>query len=408
MEGPRGVRKEDMPSLRALTGLVMREGLVDQFAQLFNEDNFENLIVCAEDGKCVSHVGMTQGGAVLYGCPIRVACIGGVCTHPDYRKQGLASACFDFAFQKAYDEGVDIMIVSGDRNLYRMRGCVHVGRDQTFTITDENLQSGRTPALDSSEVKPPDRHSHTSRGEELPDSPKIGGWGANLPSVTVNVMKPDELPLVADCYRAEPVRFSRTPEDYGYALQSEYVMNRPSDFLVIRERGDFRGYMIAPRTNTDGKASIAEYAGDRRACLAAMPELFKRYGLSSLGFHVLRHDPLMRSLCEQAGLDGTFRTTPGTVTLVNFPQLMERMRPYFEECLGLRIASGLSFTMEGDQHIFALNNEQMALDRSEACRTLFGTVDLTDQSGPGWHGELGAALRAILPLPTLHYGINYV
>src|SRR5690349_14051371 len=109
MEGPRAVCKEDLPSLRALTDLVMRVGLVDQFAQLFNEDNFENLTVCADEGKCVCHVGMTQSGAVLFGRPIRVACIGGVCTHPDYRKQGLASACFDAAFQKARADGVDIM-----------------------------------------------------------------------------------------------------------------------------------------------------------------------------------------------------------------------------------------------------------------------------------------------------------
>src|SRR5436305_8911342 len=101
MEGPRGVRPADMESLRELTGLVMREGLVDQFAQLFAESNYENLRVCLEHGRCVSHVGMTQSGAALFGCPIRVACIGGVCTHPDYRKLGLASACFDDAARKA-------------------------------------------------------------------------------------------------------------------------------------------------------------------------------------------------------------------------------------------------------------------------------------------------------------------
>src|SRR5690348_8886220 len=132
MDGPRGARKEDLPSLRALTDLVMREGLVDQYVQLFNEDNYENLRICVEDGKCVSHVGMTEQGAVLLGCPIHAACIGGVCTHPDYRKRGFASASFDDAARKAREDGIDLMIVSGDRNLYRMRGCVHVGSDLAF------------------------------------------------------------------------------------------------------------------------------------------------------------------------------------------------------------------------------------------------------------------------------------
>ena len=46
MEGPRGLRAAELDSLRALTGHVMREGLVDQFVQLFHPGNFDNLRVC--------------------------------------------------------------------------------------------------------------------------------------------------------------------------------------------------------------------------------------------------------------------------------------------------------------------------------------------------------------------------
>lgn len=375
MEGPRGVQIRDLPSLRALTDRVMRVGLVDQYVQLFNEDNYDNLRICVDEGTCVSHVGMTEGGALLHGCPIRVACIGGVCTLPEYRKSGLASACFDDALRKAHRDGVDIMIVSGDRNLYRMRGCVHVGGDLHF-----ELVTGELPA---------DLKEQEAR-------------------VTVDVMTEAELPLVMESYRAEPVRFLRSPEDYAHALQSVRVMDRPSDFLVVRERGEFRGYLIAPRPGVEGKPQVAEFAGDRHAILAALPQVLRRCGRNSVGFTALRHDFLLRSLCDQAGLQGTPRTTPGTVTLVNFPQFMERMRPHFVERLGRHVASRLRFRQEAERYLFAFDEQELNTDRAEAARLLFGTPEGLPSSVGNLDTPLGETLRAVLPLPTLWYGINYV
>ena len=403
MEGPRGVRPADLGSLRALTDLVMREGLVDQFAQLFCEDNYENLRVCVDDNRCVTHVGMTEGEAVLYGCRIQTACIGGVCTHPDYRKKGLASACFDDALRKSREDGVDIMIVSGDRNLYRMRGCVRVGSDLMFTISRDSAPiSTETTAEDDS---PRNNISSAAAPQRpIPDTQPQ----PSAPSVTADVMTEAELPLVMDCYRSEPVRFARLPDDYRHALQSGWVMNRPSDFLVVRERGEFRGYVIVPRAPKDGSANLAEFAGDRRAILAALPQLLERYGCTSLGFQVQRHDALMRSFCEQAGLQGAPRATPGTVTLVNFPQFMERMRPYFAERLGTRVASRLRFRQENEWYIFDLGDELLGTDRADASRLLFGTPEGLPRAAQDLHGALADALRTILPLPTLWYGINYV
>lgn len=374
MDGPRGVQKEDLESLRALTDLVMREGLVDQYPQLFNEDNYDNLRVCADAGRCVSHVGMTEQGAVLFGCPIQVGCIGGVCTHPDHRNKGLASACFDDAARKAREDGVDFMIVSGDRSLYRMRGCVHVGDNRAFKITSDAIP----PAIE-----------------------------ARAANVTVAEMTEDELPLVMDCYRREPVRFVRPPDVYRYALQSGWVTNRPSDFLVLREGGAFRGYVIARRSEQDGSAGLAEFAGDRHAVLTALPHILRRGGLTSLNFQVMRHDALMRSLCEQAGLQGSPSATPGTVTLIHFPQLMERLRPRFAEILGARTASQLRFAQEEERYLFAVGGEEFVTDRADAARRLFGTTE-EQPSAQNLPGALGEALRAILPLPTLWYGINYV
>lgn len=375
MEGPRGLQSGEMDSLRELTDIVFRPGMMGQYPQLFNEDNKENLRVCVDNGKVVSHVGMKEQGALLFGCRIETVCIGGVATHPDYRKLGLASACFDDSLRKSREDGVDLMIVSGDRNLYRMRGCLHVGSDRAFRLTADAV----TDSLEAAAT-----------------------------TVTVAVMRDDELEEVIACYRAEPVRFQRFPSDYHYALQSGWAMNRPIEFLVIRQNGDFRGYAVVHGPKPQSSANLAEFAGDRHAILAALPHILHRYELTELHFHVMRHDALFRTLCEQSGLQVTPHAASGTVTLINFPQLMERLRPGFVEILGTETAAKLRFWEEGEQFGFGLGQDTLLSNRDDTTRLLFGTpegmpAELADQPG-----ALGEALRAILPLPTLWYGINYV
>lgn len=379
MEGPRAIRSDEFESLRTLANRVFRadlqEDMPTQYPHLFNQANFENLRVCVDSGTVVSHVGMTERHASLFGCGIQVCCIGAVSTLPEYRGQGCASQCFDDCVRKAYEDGVDIMIVSGDRNLYRMRGCLRVGRDTAFTLTAETL-----PAVEA----------------------------ASRCSVTVEIMTEAELPLAQACYRHEPVRFVRPLEDYEYAWQSHYVMNASTDFLIIREDGQFRGYALLQKPRQEGRAGLVEFAGDRHALLAALPELFRRYALTMLGWQVQGHDALFRSLCERAGLPAEPRSTPGTVKLINFPQLMARLHPYWEERLGRREAAKLTFWQDEDRYGFRSGEVAFVTDRDTTTRLLFGTPDGSEVQALAGQGEIAEILQALLPLPTLWYGINYV
>lgn len=377
MEGPRGVRPEEIESLHRLSDAVFRASatkksvMASQYPQLFNAENYDNLRVCVEDGVCVSHVGLKMQDAFLFGCRIQTACIGAVCTHPDFRGRGLASQCCGDAWRKARREGADVMIVSGDRDLYRMRGCLRVGDDRVFTLTSE---------------------THVESASSL----------------TVAPLSEGELPLVMDCYRAESVRFQRTESDYRYHLQSGWAMNSPADVWIVRDSGAFRGCIIARNPQGRDASNLIEFSGDRRSILSALPLLIRLYSLKSLSFQVQRHDALLRSLCEGCGLKGAPTSASGTVAVANFPQLMERMRPRFEELAGKRITKRLRFFQNGATYWFALGEEAFATDRDSATRMVFGTIAGTEPVLAGLEGALGEALRTILPLPTLWYGINYV
>ena len=228
MDGPRAVRPDELTALRKLTDVVFRPGMPEWYPQLFNPENIDNLRVCFDGEVCTSHVGMVQRNALIMGCQIRVCCIGAVATHPDYRNQGLASACFDSAVQKARADGVDVMIVSGGRGLYVRNGCLNLGRD--FRVT-ANLDS-------------------------------FGQMDDN--DLTVISMLDGNPELVRECYRREPVRFVRPPADYEYFLQSGWAMNSPAETVMIHEEagsnrrhGAFLSLRRAAKTGT-GKDIITD------------------------------------------------------------------------------------------------------------------------------------------------------
>ncbi len=371
MEGPRAVRPDEMEALRRLTDVVFRPGMPEQYPQLFDSDNLSNLRVCMDDGVCASHVGMVQRSALIMGCQIKVCMVGSVATDPDYRNQGLASACFFDAVDKARHDGVDLMIVSGGRGLYTRNGCMNVGSDLRVSVVAEQIAER---------------------------------------NVIVTDLQTGDLDLITECYRKEPVRFVRTPADYNFYFKSGWAMNAPSVFHVVRAAGTnaFLGYVFV-RDPQEGKAaSLVEFGGDRHAIIASLPHLFEKYGLSSINFHVQTGDDLMQQLCFAAGLEHTRTTTSGTFKFINFTQLMHKLHVRFAEILGEDSACALRFDDDGDVYTFGSGSNTLILDRDTATKAVFGTPDGLPVEILNCQGTLGESLRAILPIPTLWYGMNYV
>ena len=88
-------------------------------------------------------------------------------------------------------------------------------------------------------------------------------------------------------------------------------------------------------------------------------------------------------------MQGKRATTSGTVKLVDFPQFMQKMRPYFVEKLGVHEAEAMVFRQQGDP-------------------MTFGTTDGSEKGLLAAGGQAGEALREIFPIPGLWYGPNYV
>ena len=194
-DGPRALRADEWDQLDRLESAVFRPEMFRDYPQLFDEANRDNLRVVSEDGKVVSHVGMTERAASLAGCRIDVCCIGAVATYQEYRGRGFASAAFQDCCAKAAADGVDVMLISGGRGLYTRVGCRQVGQDWDVAFAPGQAASALS--------------SH--------------------PATLVPATAAD-IPALRALHQQEAVRFLRPREDWEMALDCGIVMNTASDF----------------------------------------------------------------------------------------------------------------------------------------------------------------------------------
>jgi len=127
-DGPHPVRREELAasqrlSLQCFPGF--REELTEKdLLASYVPPRRGGVQVLCHRGVPVSQIGIYHSQVNLYGSPLRIASIGGVCTHPDYRGLGLATRLLETCVHKLVAEGARLMLVSGMRNLYARVGCV--------------------------------------------------------------------------------------------------------------------------------------------------------------------------------------------------------------------------------------------------------------------------------------------
>jgi len=364
MDGPRAVKPEELPSLGKLVDTVFRLGregtMFWQFSQLLNEDNAKNLFVFVEDGKVVSHFGMTERWASIEGWAARVACVGSVATYEEYRGKGLATKLFEKCKRKAMVDGVDFMLISGGRGLYRRAGAVDYGTDYVVRVDLDNAKS-----LSKMDVK------------------VAGCEGASLFHCS-------------DVYQNKVVRFVRPMMDWERFNTALHSMFGDAHFAVVEKEDKFKGYLVFSRPNEEGLSCVTEFAGDEETLASAIKPLMDKYEITCLEFHLQPQDEIFLELLE--GLPVEKRPNVGTLLVLNFPQLMERFTPYCRDKMGSRRTGKLLFRENADRFIFSVGGEEFVVeDRAKLGQVLFGDGV-----------EIPEPWNQVFPIPSLWYGLNYV
>jgi len=371
VDGPRRVRPEEIEELGDLLCRVF--GFHEYYDKVKFTRNLRRPVhlrgarVIAEDGKLVSHALMIVDELSIHGCRVRAASIGGVCTDPDYRGRGCAGKVLEQSVADAVTARARVMIVSGDRSLYRRNHCVRTGDLLAATVCRDSLW----PA----------------------------GAGLSVRRVTA-----DDWGALSPLQAAEPVRFVRSADFFSQCCYW-WDCALPEIWLVASGSKPLGYLLLVPPWRAEHRKTrtVGEYAGSRAAIVDALPLIFEGTDLDEIRCEVLGQDGELAYLLAGRSLALAPDTLPGTHRVLNLPGLMRDIRPYLAARLPRSVMRRLTCEQEGEACRLSLGSDQVEMDLSQAARLVLG-----GRGVPRVGGDLGENLGRVFPIPFPMPGCNFI
>ncbi|MCL6452255.1 MAG: GNAT family N-acetyltransferase [Alicyclobacillus sp.] len=283
------------------------QGMPREFPHLFSAENATNLYYVESAGTPVSMVGVLPQQMVLPGVTLDVASIGSVATLPAYERRGISSAILQRVISDAVAAGFPLLLVSGERGLYRRLQCVAVG---------QMWEAEWTP-FDAADRVP-------IKVEEVPEDERFA-FAARL----------------AELYRREPYRFRRTDAEMAVRLNALWTQRKGYDqrLFTCWEGGHLVGYVVAYRENRMPEVvDVMEWAGSRLAVADALPNIQRAFGAARVRLRVHRCDTTMQDRLRQLGVALRSAHVQGTVRLLDVEAFFAQVQPLLEERFGERAA----------------------------------------------------------------------
>lgn len=247
---PRALLQDEWPALRVAINRIFRPSggdLTHELPLLFDDANRDNLRVVVDDtGAIVAHAGCLQREAMVLRRRITVGFIAAVFTDPAARGQRLGTRVLLDALARTR-MGADLVLASGDRDLYRRQGFEPVAPLARFRLP---------PALDGG------TNTRDFETRELSPADLTTGALAELMAM----------------HDAEVVHFVRSADDWTKMLTSARLVDAPATLSLVTRAGRAVAFVAAQKAQTrpDGSTRprrLLEIAGDRGAIIAVAPRL---------------------------------------------------------------------------------------------------------------------------------------
>ena len=271
---------------------------VEQYAQNYIGNSHYDWQVSRlvfDGDELIHHWGVWGYQMRLAAVHLKVAGIGAVVTHPDYRKQGLMHQAAQASFDAMLRDGYDLSILRG-------RHYVKMGYARAWNYVTYRLKL-----------------------QELPET---------------GLLQPYQ-PLRPDQVGAMDALYNRTHANYsGTAIRPTYRNRHPDDIGVYAwfdGQGNLAGYVRAlPAEDNPKVLTCFEAAGAPRQALAVLSDIYKKGEYESLAFFTLPHyHPLLQLLRKGACIveNRYFDITGWRVRLLNLHSTLQKLLPLFEERL---------------------------------------------------------------------------
>lgn len=331
LDGPRCPDAHELQEVIELVNDVFspdQRSLGEELPQLLSAENLERLRVFRSPatGRTVAHAGYVRCELLVEGHSIPAAALGCVCTLPEHRGAGLASHLVSSLMAQARAEGLALMVISGDSQVYKRLGAVETG---DFVLAE---------ADDLDEVR---RRIHGAAD---------GAQGC-CDTLDIEEAAPVDVPDMAALYRREPVRYARPVECFRQLMWWQPCQMRLGGFehawiaWARRATGDAPealAYVVTrARPGDDAmrglpQIEVTEFAGARWAVAQLIAHAA---GLFAGSFRMVmpRAESELVQLLRQAGVMLSPTTLPRhTIAAIHPGLLLERVRPILAE----RVSAG--------------------------------------------------------------------
>lgn len=339
----------------------------------------------AHNGKLVSQIGIFHDQIKMYDGTIRTGSIGGVCTHPEYRGQGLATRLMEHCTQQMYREGARLMLISGDAGVYMRLGNVFHGKFMYFSLKTEQGNQ-RSPMPNDIQIR--------------------------------KATAADAL-LCSRLYQSEPVHFVRAKSDFTPALddsiRNTYIS---AEAWIVERAGQAVAYLFlgVPWWAQPGAGirHVGEYAGSRSALAHAIRTIMNASNVQEVTWPVAWQDLELIQFLENMGHTGTMTNLDGhTLRIIDFPNFMKDLRPILQARLDAKLLRGLRFEQSGpllggigdDRYTITRGPDRLELNGADMTRLVMGHTDT--QASIHAPGALEEVVSALFPLPSFLPGLNY-
>lgn len=290
----------------------------------------------AFDGeKLVSFIGLVPAKIHIGPAVLNVFLIGSVCTDPEYRQRGIATAILEEIYQHIKKARGSLLFVSGGRGLYRRMGCYYFGGMYEF-----HLQ------------KPPEQ-----------EKPFSG---------IVRKAEPADIFYLDQLRGQKSVRFATSVWEWaelvkagGYASIYKLVQ----EVFVAEKDGAPVAYIVVgmPQSEpSDGQAIITEWAGEAEGIVALVQRVLSEQTVTGVKLNIPWFDSLY---AEFQKCTHKKKHHSGTIHIIDVHNLMEQLQPYFAERYGKQ--ETIAIKIEGDRFVLTSGSQQIKLTEKQLVAYLF-------------------------------------
>jgi RimJ/RimL family protein N-acetyltransferase len=332
----------------------------------------QDTFVMFHKGQAVSGIERLERDISIYGHQLRLGYIGSVCTHPDYRKLGLASNVLSATMKRFHEDNVDFVCISGNREMYRRAGSRFVGGLERFTIKDGLAGMGE----------------YEVRRAEIGD-------------IKILAMLNDHEPL-----------FSKRPlSDYEIVLKYGYCVGRPVEFILITYYSMPVGYLLVTKLlERDNKKyrRVMEYAGNRQFIISGLSWLTQDLPEGGeIEIDIQKGDHILMRLLSYIGSKPTAR--PGTHCVIDFARTMNKLKPYFASYFPEEFVYSMQFSAGNERFTAWSGKDYLKIEgQTNLVWTLLGTPpdgQITNVEATGMMKDL---LETCLPIPLPPLEMNMI